>query len=105
MNELDSKKVAEAFRQIASILTGLADSLSTGEAEPAAPAEQKNTSVNKKEEKPTYESLRAMLAEKAQQGLGPQVKEILKNHGVTRLPDLPESEYLAVKEEAEKLHA
>ena len=101
MNEYDSKYVAEAYRQIASILNGLADAMTT----PAAPAEKKRPSDNKKEEELKYEDLRAMLAEKAQQGLGPQVKEILKNHGVTRLPDLPESEYLAVKEEAEKLHA
>ncbi len=105
MKDFDSKYVAESFRQIASILTGLADSLSPAKAESTDPAKKNKTSANKKEEKLTYEDLRAMLAEKAQQGLGPQVKEILKNHGVTRLPDLPESEYLAVKKEAETLHA
>ena len=105
MKDFDSKYIADSFRQIASILTGLADSLSPAKVEPSASVEKNKTSANKKEEKLTYEDLRAMLAEKAQQGFGPQVKEILKNHGVNRLPDLPECEYLTVKEEAENLHA
>ena len=56
---------------------------------------------------PTYtkEEVRKILAAKAGQDFGPQVKEIIHQHGADNLTGLDPKEYDAVVKEVEALHA
>jgi hypothetical protein len=51
----------------------------------------------------TMQDVRKILADKSRKGYTDKVKQILSNHGASKLSELAESEYAAVVKEAEAL--
>ena len=56
-----------------------------------------------KEKKVTVEQIRAILAEKSQDGKTVQIKELLKKYGAVKLSAVDEKDYSTLFADAEKL--
>lgn len=72
----------------------------TNDAEAKKPAEQKKENA---EPQITLEQVRAVLAEKSNEGYTAQVRELLKKHGADRLSSIDPSEYISLLADAEVL--
>lgn len=125
----DMALLIEGLRKIGSDFTALADVLegkpsTNEEVKPAITADTAKESVPEKAPEqaavqespsadatpaepaaPTYEmsDVRKILADKSRKGYTDKVKQILVNHGASKLSELAESEYAAVVKEAEAL--
>lgn len=114
----------DELRHCGEILIGISDTLremfSSGEELPEAqetPAEKPKdkakatkTAPAKEPETPselekqlTLADVRAVLAEKSRAGFTEEVKALIAKHGVDRLSEVPESEYVALLADAEKI--
>ena len=70
------------------------------DAEATKPAESKKENA---EPQITLEQVRAVLAEKSNEGYTAQVRELLKKHGADRLSAIDPSEYVSLLADAEVL--
>lgn len=62
---------------------------------------QEKTTPTVPEEAPSLEDVRAVLAEKARDGLTPQVRELLKKYGADKLSSVRAEDYRALLEDVE----
>lgn len=89
--------VAENMRHLADSIQALADEMvgnsQEQEPEPAAVAEPESGI--------TLEDVRAVLVQLSHDGYSTQVQALIRNHGATKLSELPSSEYASLLEEAE----
>ena len=66
--------------------------------------ENKIKETNKKEDhKVTKEEVRAVFAKLIKEGKQKEAKDLTAKYGVSRIPDIKEEDYAAIKEEAEAL--
>ena len=99
-------KMADGFALVAESLRELAE-----QAVEEAKAETKQESKTeagiadkkKKEQKVAVEDIRAVLAEKSQQGKSKEIKGLLGKYGVAKLSAVEEKDYLALLAEAKVL--
>lgn len=93
------KRCTEALVGISELLSGLVKDTATAET-----SEQPQVETLASEEKPiTLEQVRAVLAEKSQNGFTAEIRELLTKHGAKRLSDIEPGEYAALLAEAEGL--
>lgn len=87
--------VAENMRNLADSIQALADEMvgNSQEPEPVAVAEPESGI--------TLEDVRAVLVQLSHDGYSTQVQALIRNHGATKLSELPSSEYASLLEEAE----
>lgn len=64
---------------------------------------KKESKVDTDEPTATIEEVRAALAAKKRAGFGPQIKNVLKNYGVSMVSDLDPADYKKVIDEVEEL--
>lgn len=107
-------KMAKGFAMVAESLRSMADQADTKEqteerVEPVQegidtqkPAQAK-TASKKEESKVAVEDIRAVLAEKSQDGKSRQIKELLGKYGVAKLSAVEEKDYPALLQEAKVL--
>lgn len=102
-------KMAKGFSMVAESLRMLAGQTEmanpcTDRAEDTMQEKQANTAkTDTKEKKVTVEQIRAVLAEKSQDGKTVQIKELLKKYGAVKLSAVEEKNYSALLADAEKL--
>ena len=107
-------KLAEGFSMVAESLRSLAGQTEmvnpcTDRAEDTMQKKQADTAkadtakANTQEKKVTVEQIRAILAEKSQDGKTAQIKELLKKYGAVKLSAVEEKNYSALFADAEKL--
>ena len=105
MSELD--RCVKELRTAAESLVAAADSLTdfySGKSPPTAPKSENAVGLNEPETAPiTLDVIRAVLATKAQEGHREKVKALIAKHGGETLSAVPESNYAALKAEAEAL--
>lgn len=102
-------KMAEGFFMVAEslrILAGQTEMVNpcTDRAEDTMQEKQADTvKADTKEKKVTVEQIRAVLAEKSQDGKTAQIKELLIKYGAAKLSTVDEKNYSALLTDAEKL--
>ena len=102
-------KMAEGFSMVAESLRSLAGQKEmvnpcTDRAEDTMQEKQADTAkADTKEKKVTVEQIRAILAEKSQDGKTVQIKELLKKYGAVKLSAVDEKDYSTLFADAEKL--
>ncbi|OYP57201.1 hypothetical protein C8E03_102533 [Lachnotalea glycerini] len=102
-------KMAEGFSMVAESLRSLAGQTEmvnpcTDRAEDTMQKKQADTAkADTQEKKVTVEQIRAVLAEKSQDGKTVQIKELLKKYGAVKLSAVEEKNYSALFADAEKL--
>jgi predicted HTH transcriptional regulator len=102
-------KMAEGFSMVAESLRSLAGQTEmvnpcTDRAEDTMQKKQADIAkANAQEKKVTVEQIRAVLAEKSQDGKTVQIKELLKKYGAVKLSAVEEKDYSALFADAEKL--
>lgn len=90
----DLNNLSETIKEIAEVLESNED----------ASVKKKPTSAKKKKVKTvTLEEVRAVLADKSQDGLTAQVRELLKKHGAAKLSEIDPTKYSVLLKEAEEL--
>ena len=89
--------IIEAINDTAKALVNLAKVLAETKEEP-----DKKEPTNEKS-KVTIEQVRAVLAEKSQEGLTDKVKALLESFGANKLSDVKEENYPALLEKAKEL--
>lgn len=102
-------KMAEGFSMVAESLRLLAGQTEvvnpfTDKAKDTMQDKQADTAkANTREKKVTVELIRAVLAEKSQDGKTVQIRELLKRYGAVKLSAVEEKNYSALLADAEKL--
>lgn len=102
-------KMAEGFSMVAESLRSLAGQTEmvnpcTDRAEDTMQKKQADIAkANAQEKKVTVEQIRAVLAEKSQDGKTVQIKELLKKYGAVKLSAVEEKDYSALFADAERL--
>ncbi len=98
-------KIAEGFSIVAEGLRGLAKA-EGGTKDKAADAGkvQKQDAAKAQQEKPaTLEDVRAVMAQKSQDGKSKEVKELLQKYGAAKLSAVEPEDYPALLREAQEL--
>lgn len=102
-------KMAEGFSMVAEslrLLAGQSEVVNpyTDKAEDIMQDKQADTAkANTQEKKVTVEQIRAVLAEKSQDGKTVQIRELLKKYGAVKLSAVEDKDYSALLADAEKL--
>lgn len=105
-------KLADSLTTAAESLRVLADERMNGasnhgirqQEQISGQAEKKENAASPKKEKPVaVEDIRAVLAEKSQDGKSRQIKELLGKYGVAKLSAVEEKDYPALLQEAKVL--
>lgn len=100
MNQVDLlNEVASNLKVLADNLVSVAKTL----AERVAQKDIEVPQVESKQQDVTLEQVRAVLAEKSQNGFTAEIRELLTKHGAKRLSDIEPGEYAALLAEAEGL--
>lgn len=95
---LNLRALADNFQVLADIVTG---SGATEAYQPETPASEK---VPEPKTKPvTLEQVRAVLADKSQQGLTAEVRALLEKYGAQKLSQIDPAHFSALLTDAEKL--
>ena len=99
-------RIAEGFSIVAEGLRGLAKA-EGGTKDKAAVKEQKQAQPEKAEvqqESPaTLEGIRALMAQKTQEGKSKEIKELLQKYGAAKLSAVKPEDYPALMQEAQVL--
>lgn len=102
-------KIAEGFSIIAEGLRGLAKAEGDTEDKSAVKAQKQDEAqaqpeTAEKEEKPAaLEDIRALMAQKSQDGKSKEVKELLQKYGAAKLSAVKPEDYPALMQEAQVL--
>ena len=105
-------KLADSLTAAAESLRVLADGKMSGDSDhgieqqeqDSGQTEKKGNAASPKKEKPVaVEDIRAVLAEKSQDGKSRQIKELLGKYGVAKLSAVEEKDYPALFQEAKVL--
>ena len=103
-------KIAEGFSIVAEGLRGLAKAeggtkdKAVKEQKQDAVKEQKQNAVQEQQENPaTLEGIRALMAQKTQEGKSKEIKELLQKYGAAKLSAVKPEDYPALMQEAQVL--
>ena len=95
-------RIAEGFSIVAEGLRGLAKA--EGGTKDKAVKEQKQDAVQEQQEQPaTLEGIRALMAQKTQEGKSKEIKELLQKYGAAKLSAVKPEDYPALMQEAQVL--
>ncbi len=95
-------RIAEGFSIVAEGLRGLAKA--EGGTKDKAVKEQKQNAVQEQQEQPaTLEGIRALMAQKTQEGKSKEIKELLQKYGAAKLSAVKPEDYPALMQEAQVL--
>ena len=99
-------KIAEGFSIVAEGLRGLAkaEGDTKEKAVKAQKAEKQETVAEVQQESPaTLEGIRALMAQKTQEGKSKEIKELLQKYGAAKLSAVKPEDYPALMQEAQVL--
>ena len=103
-------RIAEGFSIVAEGLRGLAKAeggtkdKAVKEQKQDAVKEQKQNAVQEQQENPaTLEGIRALMAQKTQEGKSKEIKELLQKYGAAKLSAVKPEDYPALMQEAQVL--
>ncbi len=103
-------RIAEGFSIVAEGLRGLAKAeggtkdKAVKEQKQDAVKEQKQDAVQEQQESPaTLEGIRALMAQKTQEGKSKEIKELLQKYGAAKLSAVKPEDYPALMQEAQVL--
>ncbi len=95
-------RIAEGFSIVAEGLRGLAKA--EGGIKDKAVKEQKQDAEKVQQESPaTLEGIRALMAQKTQEGKSKEIKELLQKYGAVKLSAVKPEDYPALMQEAQVL--
>ena len=95
-------RIAEGFSIVAEGLRGLAKA--EGGTKEKAVKEQKQDAEKVQQESPaTLEGIRALMAQKTQEGKSKEIKELLQKYGAAKLSAVKPEDYPALMQEAQVL--
>ena len=95
-------RIAEGFSIVAEGLRGLAKA--EGGTKDKAVKEQKQDAEKVQQESPaTLEGIRALMAQKTQEGKSKEIKELLQKYGAVKLSAVKPEDYPALQQEAQVL--
>ena len=95
-------RIAEGFSIVAEGLRGLAKA--EGGTKDKAVKEQKQNAVQEQQEQPaTLEGIRALMAQKTQEGKSKEIRELLQKYGAAKLSAVKPEDYPALMQEAQVL--
>ena len=95
-------KIAEGFSIVAEGLRGLARA-EGGTKEKAVKAQPSATEKAQQESPATLEGIRALMAQKTQEGKSKEIKELLQKYGAAKLSAVKPEDYPALMQEAQVL--
>lgn len=104
-------RIAEGFSIVAEGLRGLAkaegstkDKAAVKEQKQDAAKAQQESAAEAQQEKPaTLEGIRALMAQKTQEGKSKEIKELLQKYGAAKLSAVKPEDYPALMQEAQVL--
>lgn len=108
-------KIADGFSMVAERLRGLAGMEKTSrtseknveqeqaDTEKAKKPDKKNTADDKKEKPVAVEDIRAVMAQKSQEGKKKEIRELLQKFGAVKLSAVKPEDYPALLQEAQAL--
>lgn len=108
-------RIAEGFSMVAEGLRGLAGMEKTSiterkntaqgqaDTEKAKKPDKKNTGDDKKDKPVTVEDIRAVMAQKSQEGKTKEIRELLQKFGAVKLSAVKPEDYPALLQEAQVL--
>ncbi|EJA5902348.1 TPA: rRNA biogenesis protein rrp5 [Clostridioides difficile] len=97
------RNLADSLQVVADVLTDI-KAMEVNEAQPVAQIPEKAAKPKKDKAKVyTLEDVRGVLAEKSQNGLTSEVKDLIAKFGGSKLSDIDPSNYEAIIKEAEVL--
>ena len=95
-------RIAEGFSIVAEGLRGLAKA-EGGTKEKAAKEQPSTTEKAQQESLATLEGIRALMAQKTQEGKSKEIKELLQKYGAAKLSAVKPEDYPALMQEAQVL--
>ena len=95
-------KIAEGFSIVAEGLRGLAKA-EGGTKEKTVKAQPSATEKAQQESPATLEGIRALMAQKTQEGKSKEIKELLQKYGAAKLSAVKPEDYPALMQEAQVL--
>ena len=97
-------RIAEGFSIVAEGLRGLAKAEGGSKTAEKAQKAQPSTTEKAQQEKPaTLEGIRALMAQKTQEGKSKEIKELLQKYGAVKLSAVKPEDYPALMQEAQVL--
>ena len=97
-------RIAEGFSIVAEGLRGLAKAEGGSKTAEKAQKAQPSTTEKAQQEKPaTLEGIRALMAQKTQEGKSKEIKELLQKYGAAKLSAVKPEDYPALMQEAQVL--
>lgn len=103
-------KIAEGFSIVAEGLRGLAkaeggtkEKAVKVQKQDAAKAQPETTAQEQQESPATLEGIRALMAQKTQEGKSKEIKELLQKYGAAKLSAVKPEDYPALMQEAQVL--
>ena len=101
-------RIAEGFSIVAEGLRGLAKaeggSKTAEKTQKAQPSPTEKAQTETQQEKPaTLEGIRALMAQKTQEGKSKEIKELLQKYGAAKLSAVKPEDYPALMQEAQVL--
>ena len=103
-------KIAEGFSIVAEGLRGLAkaeggtkEKAVKEQKQDTAKAQQESVAQEQQEQPATLEGIRALMAQKTQEGKAKEIKELLQKYGAAKLSAVKPEDYPALMQEAQVL--
>ena len=103
-------KIAEGFSIVAEGLRGLAkaeggtkEKAVKEQKQDTAKAQQESVAQEQQEQPATLEGIRALMAQKTQEGKSKEIKELLQKYGAAKLSAVKPEDYPALLQEAQVL--
>ena len=103
-------KIAEGFSIVAEGLRGLAkaeggtkEKAVKEQKQDTAKAQQESVAQEQQEQPATLEGIRALMAQKTQEGKSKEIKELLQKYGAAKLSAVKPEDYPALMQEAQVL--
>ena len=95
--------VAEGLRGLAKAEGGTKDKTVKAQKQDAAKAQQESVAEVQQESPATLEGIRALMAQKTQEGKSKEIKELLQKYGAAKLSAVKPEDYPALMQEAQVL--
>ena len=95
--------VAEGLRGLAKAEGGTKEKAVKAQKQDAAKAQQESVAQEQQEQPATLEGIRALMAQKTQEGKSKEIKELLQKYGAAKLSAVKPEDYPALMQEAQVL--
>lgn len=95
--------VAEGLRGLAKAEGGTKEKAVKAQKQDAAKAQQESVAEVQQESPATLEGIRALMAQKTQEGKSKEIKELLQKYGAAKLSAVKPEDYPALMQEAQVL--